>query len=95
LQWPGTPSHVRRRAWPTTRKRNSHQRREAKEDNEQEIVSFCAEWMDFSIDQTSVEDLDRRLELAIAHWAGIRPLCVSNCNEACNINCRDLAPLGG
>ena len=44
----------------------------AKEDNEQEIVTSCAQWIGFSIDQTSVEDLDRRLKLAIAHWAGIR-----------------------
>jgi|SwirhisoilCB3_FD_contig_31_2300634_length_320_multi_1_in_0_out_0_1 hypothetical protein len=52
-----------------------------------EITSFSGELMDFSIDNISIEELDRRLELAVAQIGS--PLgiitCTTNCGSYCGV----------
>jgi hypothetical protein len=60
-----------------------------KKPRSQEIASFNRELMNFDFSDLSVEELDRRLELAVANaLIGVLNDCASNCaNFSCTANC--------
>lgn len=51
-----------------------------------EIVSLNQELMSFDIDEISVEELERRLELAVATISIIEADCGVNCGVNCGTN---------
>jgi len=53
-------------------------------DNKREITSLNREWMTFDLDNLSVEELERRLELSLA----ILPIGGGECDtNTCDVNC--------
>jgi hypothetical protein len=63
----------------------------------QEIASFNRELMNFDVGDLSVEELDRRLELAVANTLiglfGCSSDCSSNCTGfSCTTNCGNNMP---
>lgn len=63
-----------------------------KEQPPKEIASFNRELMNFDVGDLSVEELDRRLELAIANVAMSSFGCLTDCGQncgsfSCNANC--------
>lgn len=61
-----------------------------KKKEQKEITSFSGELMDFNLGDINIEELDRRLELAIAQLSTTTNIltCKTNCGSYCAVfNC--------
>lgn len=56
-----------------------------KKDNTKEIISFSKEFMSFDLENVSVEELDRRLELAVANIQLASFGCNVDCGSYCGV----------